>query len=129
MANMHKLKKNVDIDTLAVKLAGFGTPVLIFLIAFGSATASGLVGAAAITTALSIIGPGGMLVGIGILIFSGPIIEVVTQGGFNLLFSRIVKELYNNGETKETILEKIDSYKVSTSLKLELKEKLNDLPD
>lgn len=45
-------------DEVVRKLAGVGLPAVILLITMAS---TGLAGAAAITTALAILGPGGML--------------------------------------------------------------------
>lgn len=51
-------------EKIASRLAGFGVPALVLMVAI---QASGYVGAAAITVALSALGPGGILGGIGTL--------------------------------------------------------------
>lgn len=106
-------------DKVVSKIVGLGIPGLILLTAIG---ATGLTGAAALTTALAAFGPGGMIGGIislGVIAFLS---DAITEYGFNQIFSAVVKELYKRGETKETILIKIDKYPVSKSLKLKLKE-------
>lgn len=108
-------------DKIVGKIVALGVPGLVLLMAI---EATGLAGAAALTTALAAIGPFGMLGGIATL----GIIVVVSQGiieyGFETLFKQVVKELIKNGETKESILSKINSYWVSKSLKLKLVEVL-----
>ena len=62
---------------------------------------NGYVGGAVLTAALAAIGPFGIYV-------------------------QVIKELIKKGETKESILKKIDSYKISKQLKLELKYFLSE---
>ena len=104
-------------DKVVGKIVALGVPGLVLLMAI---EATGLAGAAALTTALAAIGPFGMLGGIATLVVSQGIIEY----GFEALFKQVVKELIKNGETKESILSKINSYWVSKSLKLKLVEVL-----
>ena len=114
-------KGEMIMDKVVGKIVALGVPGLVLLMAI---EATGLAGAAALTTALAAIGPFGMLGGIATL----GIIVVVSQGiieyGFETLFKQVVKELIKNGETKESILSKINSYWVSKSLKLKLVEVL-----
>lgn len=114
-------KGEMTMDKIVGKIVALGVPGLVLLMAI---EATGLAGAAALTTALAAIGPFGMLGGIATL----GIIVVVSQGiieyGFETLFKQVVKELIKNGETKESILSKINSYWVSKSLKLKLVEVL-----
>lgn len=120
-------KNKLSLDSFASKIAGLGVPGLIFFTAYTAALSTGLAGAAAITAALAAIGPGGMLVGIGIIGVSGMISEALTQFGFDAILSKIVKGLYKKGETKDSIIHKIDNYKISKSLKQKLKEKIEAL--
>jgi hypothetical protein len=114
-------KGEMIMDKVVGKIVALGVPGLVLLMAI---EATGLAGAAALTTALAAIGPFGMLGGIATL----GLIVVVSQGiieyGFETLFKQVVKELIKNGETKESILSKINSYWVSKSLKLKLVEVL-----
>ena len=87
--------------------------------------ASGFVGGAAIVTALSALGPGGIIGGIVTLGLIGLIAQALTEFGMDAIFSAVVKELIKKGETKESILNKIEKYPVSKSLKRKLREQVN----
>ena len=118
-------KKKLNLDELISKLAGFGVPILVFLVACG---ATGLFGAAAMTTVLAALGgPVGMIGGVAVLSVSGLVIEAITQFGFDTVFKRVVLELYKKGETKESILEKINSYKISENLKAKLRDSIESV--
>ena len=106
-------------DKLIAKIAALGVPGLVLVVAIG---ATGLAGGAAITAALAALGPGGMIGGIATLGVIGLLSEGITKYGFEAIFSAVVKELYNRGETKESILHKIRKYPVSKDLKRHLKE-------
>lgn len=111
-------------DKVVQKIAALGVPGLVLIIAIG---ASGYAGAAAITTALAALGPGGMVGGIALLGFVGVVSDAIAKYGFDAVFVAVIKELYKKGESKETILKKINSYKISKDLKRKLREKLEDL--
>lgn len=110
-------------DKIVSKIVALGVPGLVLLLAIG---ATGYVGAAAITTALCAIGPLGMIGGIATLGLIGLISQAISEYGFEKIFVQVVKELVKKGETKESILLKINSYKISKSLKLKLKEILEE---
>lgn len=112
---MNKIVKNI---------AAQGVPGLMLLVAM---SATGLSGAAAVTAALSSLGPGGMIGGIVFLGAVGLISQGLTEYGFDQIFVNVIKELYKKGETKESILQKIEKYPVSKSLKRKLKEELDAL--
>lgn len=108
------------LDEIAAKLAGFGVPVLILVMFMG---ASGYVGAAAFTTALAAIGPGGMVGGVITLLASVPIANAVVKYGIDSVFNAVLKELLKEGEeTKQSIIHKIQKYPLSKSQKLKMKE-------
>lgn len=65
-----------------------------------------------------------MIGGIATLGLIGPISQAISEYGFEKIFVQVVKELVKKGETKESILTKINSYKISKYLKLKLKEEL-----
>ena len=109
-------------DKVVGKIAALGIPRLILLTAIG---ATGLAGGAAITAALAALGPGGMTGGIVTLGVIGLISEGVAEFGFDAIFDAVVKELYKRGETKKSILKKIDKYPVSKGLKMKLRESLD----
>lgn len=104
-------------DKIVSKIAGLGVPGLVLMVAIN---ATGLAGAAAITTALAAIGPGGMLGGIACLMVSGLIIDGLAEWGFDELFAGVVKQLYKRGETKESIRKQISKYPVTKKLKAQL---------
>ena len=113
-------------DVLVEKIAALGVPGLVLYFAIG---ATGLSGAAAITCALSAIGPGGMIGGLITLGFIGVITDGIAEFGFDYIFSAVMKELYNQGETKESIIYKIENYRITKKLKLKLIKKITDLAD
>ncbi len=90
-------------DKIVSKIAALGVPGLVLLVAI---SATGLYGAAAITTALAALGPFGMVGGIAILGVIGLVTEAISEFGFSAVFSRVVKQLYKNGESKQTIQKK-----------------------
>lgn len=110
-------------DKIVSKIVALGVPGLVLLLAIG---ATGYAGAAAITTAPCAIGPFGMIGGIATLGLIGLISQAISEYGFEKIFVQVVKELVKKGETKESILTKINSYKISKSLKLKLKEDLEE---
>ena len=110
-------------DKIVSKIVALGVPGLVLLLAIG---ATGYVGAAAITAALCAIGPFGMIGGIATLGLIGLISQAISEYGFEKIFVQVVKELVKKGETKESILLKINSDKISKSLKLKLKEILEE---
>lgn len=115
-----KEKFNPPLDEIAAKLAGFGFPVVILVMAIG---ASGYVGAAAVTTALTAIGPGGMVGGVITLLASVPIANAITKYGIDALLNAVLKELLKKGEeTEQSIIDKIQKSPVSKSQKLKMKE-------
>ena len=107
------------LDDIAAKVASIGVPALILVMSIG---ATGYVGAAAVTTALAALGPGGMVGGIITLLASGTIVNAVTKYGIDAVFNAVVKELLKKGESKENIIAKINKYPISKSQKLRMKE-------
>lgn len=119
---MKKKEIRVPADKIIEKIAALGVPALVFIIAI---SATGLSGAAAITAALAALGPGGMIGGVAFLGVSVLIIDAISKFGFDYTFSSVVKELYKRGESKESILEKIEKYHISKELKRKLIDKVN----
>lgn len=106
-------------DKIIGKAAALGVPGLVLVVALG---ATGLAGGAALTAALAAIGPGGMMGGIATLGAIGLVSEGIAEFGLDALFNAVVKELYKRGETKDSILHKIEKYPVSKGLKRKLRE-------
>ncbi len=111
-------------DKVVSKVAALGVPGLIFVLAM---SATGYVGAAAVTTALAALGPGGMVGGVAFLGVAGVLSDALAKYGVDAVFSAVVAELYKRGESKETIMRKVDKYPVSKDLKRKLKEKIEAL--
>lgn len=111
-------------EKIISKVAALGVPGLILVVAMA---ATGLTGAAALTAALAALGPGGMIGGIVLLGVAGLVAQGLTEFGFDAIFTGVVKELYKKGETKESLMAKINDYPVSKSLKRKLKEELEKL--
>ena len=91
-------------DTIVNKIVGMGVPGIMLMVAISM---TGLAGAAAITAALALLGPGGMIGGIITLVVAGAIASAITEYGFDALFRAVIRKLYANGETKESIIAKI----------------------
>lgn len=81
-------------EKIVSKIAALGVPGLVLMIAI---SATGLSGAAAITTALAALGPFGILGGIATLGIIGLLSQGIVEFGFNALFTAVVKELYKRG--------------------------------
>lgn len=111
------IERVVSFDKIVSSITALGVPGLILVTA---TAASGFAGAAALTTSLAAIGPGGMLAGIGTLGVIGLISKGIAEYGVDAIYIAVIKELFKQGETKESILEKISKYKISTTLKLKL---------
>ncbi len=104
-------------DKIISNIVAMGVPGLVLIIAI---EATGYAGAAAITAALAGLGPGGMLGGIGILFATCLISKALSEYGFQAIFTGVIKELEKRGETHKTLIQKIERYPVSQSLKLKL---------
>lgn len=101
-------------DVIIKKIAALGVPGLVFMVAVQF---TGLAGAAAITAALSALGPGGMFGGIMTLCVLGVIADGIAEFGFDEIARGVLRELYCKGETKESLKNKINKYPVSPKLK------------
>lgn len=104
-------------EKVASKIAGWGVPGLVLVVAID---ATGLAGAAAITTALAAIGPGGIVGGVMFLLGSGLILDGLAEWGVDTLVFGVIQQLYRNGETKESITRTISKLPLSKSLKKKL---------
>lgn len=113
---------DMSMEKVISKVVALGVPGLVLLIAMG---ATGLAGGAAITTALAALGPFGILGGIATLGVIGLVSQGVTEYGFDVIFTGVIKELYKKGETKESILKKVQGYPISKSLKRKLVDEIS----
>lgn len=121
-----EMKKTVPLDKIVETVASLGVPGLMLLTALGG---SGLTGAAAITTALGSLGPGGMIGGVATLGVALLLVRGISEFGFDAILSNVVKQLYKQGETKETIKQKIEGYHVAKPLRFKLVGMLDSLPE
>lgn len=113
----------MSLDKVVEKIVGLGIPGLVLLVAI---SVSGLAGAAAITSALALLGgPLGMLGGIGVLGLGVIIMQAISKYSFEQLYSKTIKGLLEKGETKESILNKIRKYPISKDLKRKLEDLIN----
>ena len=72
-----------------------------------------MTGAAATTTALVAIGPAGMIGGLITLGIIGIIANTVSKYGLKKVVAAVVRELYKKGETRQSILTKIENYPIT----------------
>jgi hypothetical protein len=108
-------------DEFVRKAAGIGLPVIVLLITMAT---TGLAGAAAITTALAMLGPGGMIGGIVLLGIIGLASEMLAKHGLEALLKAIYKQRLFNGESGAKLRDEISWLPVSSDLKRLLREEL-----
>ena len=101
-------------DKIIEKIASIGVPAIMLMVAISM---TGLSGAAAITAALALLGPGGMVGGVITLLVAGAIASALSEYGFDTLFRAVIKKMYQKGETKESIRMKIEEGPWSKKLK------------
>lgn len=66
----------------------------------------------------------GGLITLGII---GIIANTVSKYGLKKVVAAVVRELYKKGETRQSILTKIENYPITNTLRLKLKEELTTL--
>lgn len=106
-------------DMIIKKIAALGVPGLVLMIAI---ELTGLAGAAAIVAALAALGPGGIIGGVMTLCVIGLIADGIAEYGFDEIAKGVIMELYCNGESKESIKEKVSKYPISEKMKNNLYE-------
>lgn len=111
-------------DKIVEKIVSIGVPGIMLLVAISM---TGLSGAAAITAALALLGPGGMIGGIVTLLVAGAIVSALSEYGFDALFRAVIKKMYQKGETKESIKSKIMNGPWSKKLKAKAISELESL--
>lgn len=109
-------------DKIVHKIAALGVPGIILAVAI---SATGLTGAAALTAALAAIGPAGMIGGIITLGAAGVIAHGISEYGFDAIFKAVMKEMYKNGESKSSMVQKVEKYPISRSLKQKVIYEIN----
>lgn len=91
-------------DKIVEKIVALGVPGIMLMVAISM---TGLYGAAAITAALALLGPGGMIGGIITLGVAGAVASAIAEYGFDAIFNSVIKKLYQKGETKSSLEDKI----------------------
>ena len=77
-------------DQIIKKIAALGVPGLVFMVAI---ELTGLAGAAALTTALAALGPGGIVGGVMTLCVLGVVADGIAEYGFDAIVKGVLKEL------------------------------------
>lgn len=112
-------------DEFVERLAGIGIPALVFLVIMST---TGLVGAAAVTATLSLLGPGGMIGGIITLTVIGAGASVITKYGYSAIICETCKKIMQkNNLTEEQMCEKIEKYPITKALKEKIKAKIREV--
>ncbi|MBG1245158.1 hypothetical protein [Nostoc sp. NZL] len=106
-------------DEFVRKAAGIGLPAIVLIITMAT---TGLTGAAAITAALAILGPGGMIGGIVLLGIIGLAADMLSKFGLETLLIAIYRQRLQNGETRNNICQEINWLPISGDLKRRLRE-------
>lgn len=106
-------------DEVARKIAALGLPGIILLVAMAT---TGLTGAAAITAALAMLGPGGMMGGIAFLGVVGIASDALSKYGLSALLKAVYLERRQKGESRGALCREIEKLWVSSDLKRELRE-------
>ena len=111
-------------DKVVEKIVSIGVPGIMLMVAISM---TGLYGATAITAALALLGPGGMIGGVVTLLVAGAVASAISEYGFDALFRAVIKKMYRNGETKESIRAKIEKGPWSKKLKTKAISELEQL--
>lgn len=101
-------------DEFVRKAAGIGLPFVVLLITMAT---TGLAGAAAITAALAMLGPGGMIGGIVLLSMVGLAGDMLAKHGLEALLKGIYKQRLINGEPLQKLIDEINWLPISDDLK------------
>lgn len=103
-------------DELVKKLAAFGVPAVVLLIAM---SATGLAGAAALTAALSALGPFGMIGGLALLAFIGLSADKIAEFGYENVAKLVIKEQLKT-VSKSEMIKKVKKYPITKGMKLKI---------
>lgn len=106
-------------DELVRKAAALGFPAVVLMVVMGT---TGLAGAAAITAALAMLGPGGMIGGIMFLGIIGLATDALAKYGLEAVLVGIYEERVKKGEAASSLCQEVQNLPVSDDLKRCLKE-------
>jgi hypothetical protein len=104
-------------DEAVRKIAALGFPGVILLIAMAT---TGFTGAAAITAALAMLGPGGMIGGIVFLGVIGIAADALSKFGLETLLVGVYRDRHARGETCTALKREINGLLISPDLRLRL---------
>lgn len=103
-------------------LAPFGVMSIVFIVALTSAMATGLAGAAAFTSAMAVLRPGGMIGGLITIGVVGIVSSLVVSYRYDGISIAIINEQLKT-KTKDEIWNEINQKKiVSKDLKIKIKD-------
>ena len=103
-------------DELVKKIAAFGLPGVVLMIAM---SATGLAGGAALTTALAALGPFGMIGGIVLLATIGLLADKIAELGYEEVTKLVLKEHLKTSSNEEAI-ELVKKYPITKYMKLKI---------
>ena len=106
-------------DEVVRKIISLGFLGVILLIAMAT---TGFTGAAAITAALAMLGPGGMLGGIAFLGVVGIASDALSKFGLETILKNVYLERKLKGENTDSLLSEIKKLPISKELKYCLQE-------
>lgn len=111
-------------DEFVERLAGIGIPAIVFLTVMST---TGLVGAAAITSTLALLGPGGMIGGIVLLCVISASSSIIAKYGYSAIITATCRKIMSKENlTVEQMNEKIDKYLITKGLKEKIKSKIRE---
>ncbi|MEL6493940.1 MAG: hypothetical protein AAFQ41_02295 [Cyanobacteria bacterium J06623_7] len=111
---VEKKLNNYAMDELVRKIVSLGFPGVILLVAMAT---TGFTGAAAITAALAMLGPGGMLGGIMFLGVVGIASDALSKYGLETILKNVYLERKLKGESSISLINEIKSLPVSREMK------------
>ncbi|MBD1998461.1 hypothetical protein H6G00_17800 [Leptolyngbya sp. FACHB-541] len=109
-------------DEFVRKAAGIGLPAIILLVAMAT---TGLTGAAAITAALAMLGPGGMFLGVVLLGIVGLAADMLAKYGLEALLIAIYRERIRKGEARSRLCGEIGGLPISGDLRRTLRDAIS----
>lgn len=114
------MKTTIPLDKVVSAVAALGVPGLVFVFTVAVCGSAGLFGAAAVSTSLCAIGPGGMIGGLISLGVISLLALGITQFGIGVILTECIVIFKNRGTTKEELIHQIENYPLSSGLRHKL---------
>jgi len=114
-----KGKMHVALDDIISYIAAIGIPALLYIL---SLCFSGYSGAAAFASAMKVIGLGKQNRGPIVLLLLSLLSKMAAKFSVKMIASLVLQQLYRDGESEESLIQKIDRYPMSEATKIELKK-------